>query len=81
MDVLFVGQSSAPNAESVGETAEPLAEIGRMIVEDGLSSVTAGNGSMASEENSKNYIPQVNLPSAKRNKCAVSSYVFTGLLC
>ena len=37
---LYLGQSSSPNAESVGLIVEPLAQLGQTIIEDGLASIT-----------------------------------------
>lgn len=52
-DLVYLGQASAPNAESVGQSAEPLAELGRMIVEEGLSSVTGS--SMSTKQSSSHH--------------------------
>ena len=36
----IIGQSSSPTAEGVGLLTEPLAELGKTILQDGLASIT-----------------------------------------
>lgn len=51
--IVFIRQASSPTAESVGLLTEPIAELGKTILQDGLASITANSFTIASlKENS-----------------------------